>query len=61
MKNEILKKRCPLMGNVCCIEEICAWYSKTYEECAVLLNAESTTDISTSEDDEGIKVIINGD
>lgn len=48
---------CP-MTKMGCMGEMCAWYSAAYEDCAVLLNAESVTELSAAEDDGGIRAVI---
>lgn len=51
---------CPILKDDC-KGESCAWYSKDYETCAVLLTGEGLSDISVSAEDKGIKVIIDDD
>ncbi len=47
--------RCPFTNNDC-KEHNCAWFSKKYEECAVLLAGESISDLLVKADDEGVNV-----
>lgn len=51
---------CPIL-KVDCMEKSCAWYSGSYEACAVQLTGEGLSDISVTTEDKGVKVIVDDD
>lgn len=55
MKKIKEKNICPILKSKCDTE--CTWYSQTYEQCAILLQAESTTEIVIANENDGFKVV----